>query len=235
MNEVADIDLGQRRDVYLDPRISELVLQATYHTSEEPVTVYLPALIEDPCRSSAWTHTAIDRILAYSCLQLYLDVERRRQSIQEVFRQGDRIAYKETQLLDEPQALSHASSLLASMQQHQAQCNNRNMSPYGAWRLYAVRRGGFPDRAWDSILRGEAGAKLWKWKDVQIAARVQAILYSLRILQQVLKHLITPDAPLPKPLLAVNQALATLPPLKVMMATRLEVLERGKQEVWDDK
>ena len=210
------------RDNTMDPRISELVIQMRYHTAAQAVNMYLPVLIEDPRRASAWTDASDDRLFAYSCIHQYSCIRAKRGSIWEFFRKGDRVASEEMQLLEEQQIQTYAMKLLASI---------RGCSGYYAWRQYSLSWIKTPEieiEASASILMGNPKAHNWSWKDIQNYARMEAVLYSMRIIQQVLQILIKMLAHLPQPMLELEQTLATLPPLKVMMASRLEVLQRGE-------
>ena len=218
---------------YLDPRVSELVLQVTEKISVELIYIYLPALIEDPDRASAWNNTTEDRAFTYSCLQYYIPANVRIRLINEVFRKGDRIATTQIPLLSKSDTSEYARRLLQRIQDHQKNIREKGMAPYGFWRSYAVSRvtGSEPStEAFQSVFRGEGMASFWSWRDVQLTAQIEAVLYSLRILKQLLRYLVVNGASLPKPMIGLDQALATLPPLKIMMATRLEVLQRGESE-----
>ena len=217
---------------YLDPRVCELVLQLLDQTSIEPINIYLPPLIEDPARSSAWTSAIEERVFTYSCLRHHLPPKpsTRTRPINEVFRKGDRIASTQITLLNKPDTWKYARSLLHSLQVHDGNIRDRGIiaSPYGFWRSYAVSRATTSTDAFQSAFRAEK-ASFWSWSDVQLAARIEAILYSLRVLRQLLGYLIAiRGASLPKAVSGLEQALASLPPLKVLMATRLEVLQRGE-------
>ena len=207
----------------LDPRISELVIQMRYHSAVQAVNMYLPVLLEDPRRASAWNSASEDRLFAYSCIHQYSCVKAKRGSVWEFFRKGDRVASEEMQLLEEEQIQPHAMKLLVSI---------RKYSGYYAWRQYALSKIRTPEWTIEdsaNILTGNPKAHNWSWKDIQNYARMEAVLYSLRIVQQVLQILIKMLAPLSQPVLDLEQTIAKLPHLKVMMASRLEVLQGGEQ------
>ena len=205
----------------LDPRISELILQMKYHTVAQAVNMYLPVLLEDPRRTSAWTGASEDRLFAYSCIHQYSYVKAKRGSIWEFFRKGDRVASEEMELLDKAQIQAHALKLLASIS---------GSKDHYAWRQHALSRIRTPEMTIEelaNVLKGNPRAHNWSWKDIQNHSRMEAVLYSLRTVQQVLRILVKMLAHLPQPLLDLERTLATLPPLKVMMASRLEILQRG--------
>ena len=225
---------------YLDPRVSELVLQLINRTSLEPINIYLPALIEDPDRSSAWNITTEDRVFTYSCLWHYLPTTPSTRPINEIFRKGDRIATTQLSLLNKSDTSNYARGLLHRLQAHHHHHQHNNTrerditTPYRFWRSYALSRATedaeMSTEAFQSVFRGTR-ASVWSWGDVQLAARVEAILYSLRMLRQLLGYLVVVvirGASLPKAVSALEQVLGTLPVLRGMMATRLEVLQRGE-------
>ena len=187
-----------------------------YHPPEDTVKMYLPVLIEDPTRATAWSSASEDRLLAYSCVQRYSSVEASRRSIYEVFRKGDRVANTEMQLMDETQIMMHALNLSTSITNLQ-----QSRSNHGSWRAYAASCAwapGMTDHDWTNMLQAGPEVKSWSWRDIQYRARVEAVLYSLRIVQQILHSLISMNTPLPKEVLKLNQVLAALPPLNVLMA-----------------
>ena len=304
-----ELDVSQQDDRdrqiyrYLDPRVSELVLQTINKTSTQPINIYLPALIEDPDRASAWSSTAENRAFTYSCLQHYsmawhgstqrsnhgqttkdqilshshhnetiLDsripstfktskTPQSRESsvpcsqqpltqplnplptspyptpnprpISEIFRKGGRIATTPITLLSKSDTLQHASDLLQSFQTHRKKIPENTTTGYGFWRSYAVSRATGAEmwsEAFYRVLKGKKEADFWSWEDVQSEAQIEAVLYSIRMLRQVLRYLIVMGASLPEQLIRLDEALATLPPLRIMMGTRLEVLQRGESE-----
>ena len=211
----------------LDPRISEFVHQVTEISSIEPktLTVYLPILVEDPGRASAWTETAEIRSFAYSCLKLYKSSNSEDHLLQEVYRKGDRVGITPLDWLEKSEVETFASSYLTNISTQ----IDRKVDP-SSWRRYAVSQLFDPPLTNESrshILGGKAESQFWDWVDVQNDARLQAYLYTLRILKQILGY-IHSSASLSKPLHALFQALNTLPPLRLMMSTRLETTKRGE-------
>ncbi|KAL8793403.1 MAG: hypothetical protein Q9195_003989 [Heterodermia aff. obscurata] len=226
-----DISLRDRQIIrFLDPRISELILQTINETSTQPINMYLPVLIEDPDRASAWNSTTEDRAFAYSCLQYHAPTTFSSRPINEVFRKGDRIATTQIAWLNKSETSEYARRLLQRLQKHQRYVReNAIVDPYGIWRSYAVSEAmgsEISTGAYYSVLRGEREARFWSWKDVQLAAHIEAILYSLRILGQILRYLVLAGVSLPKPIFGLYEALVSLPRLKIIMATRLELLQR---------
>lgn len=225
---------GNQQERYLDPRISELVIQVTSYTRSVPPRMYLPVLIEDPLRTSVWTTSTDHRTFAYSCLRLFISIETDHKSVQEVFRKGDRIGVTPIDTLNESETLAYASLLFQRIHKTSVICR-KDIASYGFWRWYAVSQvwtSDMSEEAWSSMLKGRRDATFWTWRDVQLDACVQAVLYSLRIIRQILQYLYSIDASLPKLLIELNQVMSTILPLNVMMTTRLETLERGEEEKW---
>lgn len=223
---------NNKTNEYLDPRVSELVLQTTLERSERRMNICLPVLIEDPSRASAWNVTMLDRNVGYSCLQLCVGGRR----VQEVCRKGDRVGTTKIDSWSEKETAAQASFMLTRIQDCLGCYNSSAISPYGKWRSYAVSQVYPPDISVEdrvAALKGNPTAKVWSWEDIQLEAEIQAVLYSLRIVRQIFQYLISVGAALPNTVLELNQALTELPPLKVLMPTRLEVLQRGNDEQWD--
>ncbi|KAL8805366.1 MAG: hypothetical protein Q9200_005459, partial [Gallowayella weberi] len=57
---------------FLDPRLSELILQLSSPTERNDATIYLPFLIDDPSRASAWNISAEIRHTFYNLLATLL-------------------------------------------------------------------------------------------------------------------------------------------------------------------
>ena len=98
----------------------------------------------------------------------------------------------------------------------------------GFWRSYVVSRFAGMEMRAQAAGNGERDKSFWSWGEVQAAARIEAGLYSLRILRQVLRYLVTVKTALPHLIIELHQKLVSLPPLKVMMGTRLERFQRGE-------
>lgn len=174
-NTTTDGGPRQRRNQRLDPMISDLILQAIDDKSEKPIDMFLPALIEDPTRSSAWQNSSHDRGLGYSCLQLYLPPQKSDRYVQEVCRTGDRIACVGIEFSTEPQILAHELSLRESIKVIRERCSrNGYTDPLDFWLLYACFRARAPDKSekvWNDVLSEKPDAERWTWKNVHIMAQ----------------------------------------------------------------
>lgn len=180
----------------LDPRISELVHQismrkrATLRIEDQALDMYLPFLIDDSTRTSAWRAGADVRTLAYSMLRL-LDPEILR--IDEYERKGTRIA-------DTPSTLIHPDELAASVVKFAESLTaalsaerSVGLSKIGKWRLIAaglvcrsnIENGKAPPMTLDLtrlVTSNREGPLSWSF--IHTSAQMQAVLYSLRLFLQ---------------------------------------------------
>lgn len=65
--------LPQSLEHYLDPRVSELVLRTKSNSEARDGLIFLPLLLEDPFRTSAWVAARPIRMLGYQCLDIRSD------------------------------------------------------------------------------------------------------------------------------------------------------------------
>jgi hypothetical protein len=164
----------------LDVRVYEFVHEALNGSPNMPV--YLPLLIEDANQASAWTMAQDIRTLAYSLLAPPTS------TVQEYKRKAQGIS---------PQQLSiySASAIQVSVRDLEAQIaavlkwsESKDISPRLLWSLFAL-----------SIVLAEVNIAPPlplvlrvlnadfdnTWAYIQLGARLQAVLYSLRMLKQV--------------------------------------------------
>ncbi|MCJ1391426.1 hypothetical protein MMC18_004290 [Xylographa bjoerkii] len=176
----------------LDPRISEMILQCI-GISQGSVHVYMPFLIEDPSRSSAWNISIDLRTVAYSFMAHCSGVPKQQPSILEHSRKDTRIVPVEIQLIDYTSLLRNAESLNRRLEfLWKRYCLSPTvviwkmfgMTEVFSWHLHSGRT--FPSKK-------SAAKAIWgnkdtfiTWQDVQLSAQLQAALYSVRLLKQVL-------------------------------------------------
>ncbi|MCJ1379369.1 hypothetical protein MMC17_002470 [Xylographa soralifera] len=193
--EVSIVDATKLPSVeLLDPRISEVILQC-HGRSQGGLHMYMPFLIEDPSRSSAWNISIALRTLAYSAMAHYGGLPKQQSSILEHSRRDTRIVPVEIQLIDYASMLTNAESLNTQLEViWKRYCSFPTaviwkifgMIEVFSWHLKSGRT--FP-------LQKHAGTAIWSnnntyvsWQDVQLSAQLQAALYSVRILKQVLTY-----------------------------------------------
>lgn len=162
----------------LDVRISEFVHQAL-DTSPTP-RVYLPLLVEDPNQSSAWSSGQDYRELAYSMLAPNISV------VHEYRRKAQGISVQELRM-----SATHVS--IADMMAHisgvSKWASDRNISRALMWPLFALSIVLLDSKTIPSVpivLRVLNGDFDNSWEFIHLTARLQAVLYSLRVLQQII-------------------------------------------------
>ena len=188
----------------LDPRVSELVCQYLYSSlslslsaEEEQLTMYLPFLHDDPSRSSAWQVGASIRALAYSILS-----RSTRGIVQEVRPRGQRIVSIDMPLTDSiittDQLLSLHSTFTTLVDQEDGKgkeklwtfislhlliqdclLDNKNRQPPPTRKLVK------------SLLSSSLDQECnhhddYCWAAIHLHAQIQAVMYSLRMLRQVI-------------------------------------------------
>ena len=224
----------------LDPRVSEFMLQLTA-TSQDTVYMYLPYLIDDPSRSSAWLVSAKQRSFAYSIPSSLRDgpQKRPRTIIAEYNRRGDKILAQQI-LFPSPEDLCVQSrELLAKVQDFVE--TFADFPKHVIWRAYALADvyrwyldNNKPPPSRETMRRFMKGLSKpsAKWEDIHLSAQVQAVLYTLRMTQQILTYTIstTKKGP-PKPLKKLASILNTLPPTAQLipsgseLATQMSTIE----------
>lgn len=181
---------------FLDPRISEFILDwakaNTSGGSESTVTVWLPSLVDRWDQASAWDLSTTIRQLAYSLLQ---DGQSSKNTVTEYRRSlSVRSAGQPVELLDRPEVSGAIDGLVdyvdrflkgatvapklqwitmcLSLEISHAAHENKDSNTLGLWRKAAKSEGRLPLGGWDAV---------------HLVAQILGILYSFRMMQQVLK------------------------------------------------
>jgi len=216
---------------FLDPRISEFILQS----DQQCASIYLPIMIEDPSQTPAFAASISQRTFAYSCCTLPYQVQNR--EVLEYGRKGMKIVPISIKSLSGVEILAHANILRTRLQHFKT---TFSISPTAIiWRTYALAEvyHWYLDTARTppsrdsviTVITGQVKGRV-TWDDIHLCARIEASLYSLRIVQQVLKFVLPFD---PKDetemsmmeiLMGLKEDLEDLPPLKQLMPSRLEML-----------
>lgn len=166
----------------LDVRISEFVQQAldSYSVSH----VYLPLLVEDPSQASAWTIGQAIRNLAYSLLAP------RNSVVNEYKRKAQGIAIHEITLYSTSHIQTRAVELHNQVMTLMAWASSKAVGSGLIWPLFALsfvladmNTPPLPSLAL-RVLNGDFDNT---WTFVHLTARLQAALYSIRILAQVIR------------------------------------------------
>ncbi|KAL4811573.1 XPG domain containing-domain-containing protein [Aspergillus unguis] len=223
--------LNQTRG-FLDTRVSELVWQyelPTEYTIKGIPHVYLPILIEDHTRRCAWDNGRDYRSMAYSLLNISRPRNERHEYVSEFIRRGQRIVKDKLQLQDESGISARIKTFEAQLDALRATIGIQN-SPRDFWMLFAVRVVYGTDfqftkgdiQSLEQFLRlGHMGKRL-QWLDLHLTAQIHAVLYSLRMLKQLI-DLLNPEYAV---VLGLKASLGGLPPLHAMMNTRQRGLPR---------
>ncbi|KAL5364610.1 XPG domain containing-domain-containing protein [Aspergillus floccosus] len=215
----------------LDTRISELFCQYESRmvgASEEAPHVYLPILVEDHARRSAWMQGRSSRIIAYSMLNASRPKSERCSHINEFVRRGGRITVDSIPMGNNGWIASEMASLrdrlLSTQERFQL-----DFETEAYWRTFALcevlaeaSSNNFPNyrQLGRFLALGRTGDGL-EWADIHLAAQIQSTLYSLRILKQLLQLAGTADETVAQ----VKSILLGLPALHIMMKSTRQMTE----------
>jgi len=173
---------------YLDPRLSELLLQPP----TPPPTIYLPLPLENPTLTTSFAPSLTTREFAYSCCALPHGLQNK--CVYEYSRKGLKSLPVSVSILCLPQIVTHASTLLTRLRTHKRIF--AAYPPFLQWRLYAlaeiyqwyIETGRSPPQRADMVaaLFGRVEGGWMGWGGVHLVAQVEASLYSVRMVGQVL-------------------------------------------------
>ena len=220
----------------LDPRISEIFIQYELENSrlsKNVADIYLAVLNEDHARRCAWDEGRLYRTLGYSILNVSYSASKRLTFVDEFLRRGRRISKERISLGDEDWIAAELRLLCERLNAAQLAFDGDVSSP-SFWRLFALcHLYGFgttdplpPDieRLYQFLKFGHMGRK-FEWEDVHLCTQIHAVLYSLRILKQLME-LVSVSNEL---LLETRSIIAALPPLHITARPRREMTqELGK-------
>ncbi|EGR52107.1 uncharacterized protein TRIREDRAFT_55052 [Trichoderma reesei QM6a] len=207
----------------LDPRVSELLLQIGEAPATDKAKMFLPSLIENPNKGTSWDASANIRRLAYTVASRYL--ARNHASSVEEYRRVQNTDQKgrDIPLLSSAEAYEAALQLLDLMER----VRETNIPPNHHWTLLCIildiiecHQQGKNSHALITLqqqgrLSTTAGGKI-PWDTIHFCAHIQAAMYSLRILSQVLASTMaqnTSTDELALCLIQIRRLLSELPPL----------------------
>ncbi|RMJ24843.1 hypothetical protein PHISP_04288 [Aspergillus sp. HF37] len=223
-------DSSRQRSQSLDTRVSEVFwqykLRDVYMSGDAP-HIYLGILNEDHARKCAWEHGRQYRSLGYSALNASCPSPARFTSVYEYTRRGGRIAVDRITLDDAERVAAGMKSVCERLTMAQTVFGSHFASPT-AWRAFALCEV-YIFKATQVYLpnaeelrrffrQGHMG-KEFNWSDLHLIAETQAVLYSLRVLKQLLE--VTNHRT--EPAVKTRSILAGLPPLHVLMRSRHEM------------
>lgn len=214
---------GRFNGLFLDARNSELIISGS---------MYLPFLIDDPSKTSAWNVSRQLRLFAYSCLALGID--KFPKTIFEHGKRGARIVGNQVQTLSCEDTVAFAKMLIENVESFEDSVTGLYKQHF--WRLFAAHSvykwyldegKSLPSES--SLMAAYAGITAGDkltWFDIHISAQLQAFLYTLRALKQFLNYLnVKADGRslLPAELWAVQTRLNSLPSINKLIPSRLEL------------
>lgn len=216
----------------LDPRTSEVICQLE-SKDQQTAHAYLLCLIEDPARSSAWLVSSSHRFFAYSIYNMLSNdqTEDSNNVIIEHTRRGQKFAAHEIPLLSHDGVTDFAFQLKRQLDEHDTRFS-RLHKPL-VWRLYAlsqVYHWYLNTSRTPPSREALAGAMTGKykpratWDDIHLSAQIQAVLYSLRMIKQILTYTAPPTTTSPNPVLRELAAtLEDLPNMGLLIPSSFEL------------
>jgi hypothetical protein len=205
----------------MDPRISELFWQYelpdTYSLGGPP-HVYLGLLNEDPARRCAWEYGREYRGLSYSVLNISRATDNQFAVVQEFVRRGERIVADQVALSGTKTTISELRILRQRLDLARSTLGSSADSFWFMFALSEIYRETSNTRSLPTggqlelFLTSGYTKGGTDWTDIHLLAQVQAILYSLRMLQQLLNIAASKD------LDEFQSLLLGLPPLHIMMS-----------------
>ncbi|KAE8348431.1 XPG domain containing-domain-containing protein [Aspergillus coremiiformis] len=221
--------------LHFDTRVSELFWQYEMrqsHVSSNGPHMYLPILNEDHTRRCAWTEGRLYRNLAFSILNASRPASEKFDSINEFVRRGGRIAVDKMALGNDNWITTRTSVLLTRLESIKNLIETDTTSPaywiiFSLCELYDGDSSTPPDPAQlrRFLTLGHMDEK-FDWADIHLTAQIQSVLYSLRILRQLLS---IPTATHDK-MTELRAILSNLPPLRVIMGSTTSMIEESLTE-----
>ncbi|KAM0806018.1 XPG domain containing-domain-containing protein [Usnea florida] len=224
----------------LDPRTSEVICQLE---SKDPqiVHAYLLCLIEDPARSSAWHVSSSHRNFAYSIPTSNSGPPPSPPLIIEHTRRGAAFVPQEIPLLPPSDLITYASHLHTQLTHHTTHLTPNLPTPL-PWHLYALSQTYIwylttnqPPPSRDALARAITGAydPHPTWTDIHLSAQIHAVLYSLRMIKQILGYVASYTS-LHKVLRDLATVLEDLPDIAELMPSNGELVVQTRDVDVDD-
>ncbi|KAJ5651539.1 uncharacterized protein N7484_005262 [Penicillium longicatenatum] len=216
----------------LDPRVSELFWQyklpGTYcwGAGIQP-HIYLGILAEDHARQCAWEQGRIYRALGYSLLNLAQPKAHQFPAIYEFVRRGRRIVPEQVTLSQVKTTVSELDLLNRRLRLARSVFGSETQPSF--WVMFALSEI-YRNSSSHATLPGMSqlerflahgfAEKGFEWVDVHLLAQIHAVLYSLRILKQLLS--VTKEFDLSR---KHEDILHELPPLYLLVGSRHDVMK----------
>ena len=214
---------------WLDPRVSEFVIQVET-TAEEPFCSYLLPLLDDPSKSSAWECCLDMRIFSYS-VKVREHVNQRSQiRVLEYDRREENATPVEIKLMDGEACDAFADAMNKRIQAISLLHRVGPAATLLCWRTLAMeqtlppynqeRRNFTPRQAPEQAADRAKDDSVRSWDNIHVHAQLQAVLYSLRQMRQILGKLQRPSPPV----WALTGHLRSLPSLETLIPACNEML-----------
>ncbi|KZF21174.1 hypothetical protein L228DRAFT_248947 [Xylona heveae TC161] len=236
-----------------DPRISEFIHLFAFPEDArgtDEVEVFLPFLIDDPSRASAWKVGLFVRQMAYSIANIFVpDDVHAHTSVKEWSRRGVEVCPLQTALLSLEELSQACESFLFLM--NRISSEQPQLSTADTWKLYGAyevcrwhaQEGKAVPSSFDleQVVTGRLRSTTLSWSVVHLFAQLHAALYSVRMLQQVLevstKLIIAREYPSSSTLdmlSALNSLLAGLPGIHELFSYQLRLANEAQEEQSSD-
>jgi hypothetical protein len=220
----------------LDPKISELCLQ--YQQSElrsgsEAPHIYLPLLIENCARRSAWAGGGSRiRALAYSLLDMAFPSTNTSRHVTEYSRRGARVGPINVDILDGSEIDAIAKSVLDGLRSTTICGDGQALIN---WKTFALSEIWLPSEDNNNVILSPEGMRKFyeggyttsrvTWDDIHLTAQVQAVFYSLRILNDLISVAIPGLEGCDARGIAgqLLDALSALPPMRTLFQSRSDM------------
>ncbi|KAL8672453.1 MAG: hypothetical protein Q9168_003080 [Polycauliona sp. 1 TL-2023] len=237
--------MGIQLQSLLDPRISELMVQLSTLAREEEIDVYLPHLIDDPSRASAWYVSSAIRQIIYDAIATRaatVHASLPLLAITEFSRRGSRIVPSNMSPSSSASPAQRADSdiicaLLFRLQK--AKAKFPAVSSWFRYRIFAFRESycwhinnskNPPSR--NCIARTMMGVvgSLVQWEDIHLEAQIQAVLYALRMLKQGHGCITVNETGAAEGIIELGEFLRDLPPLSGLLPSFMEIRVLAEKE-----
>lgn len=184
---------------HLDPRLAEVCLQI--HLKMKPIehAMYLPVLLEDPARASAWEVSVPFRHFAYTYLIHWSCCVSMQSRIYEYRRKGQRLVQSPlcTSSSEECNVLNEARTVCDQVRAiysafadiHPAFLRWRYVAARYVLDWYDSESKTLPSVATVKYIMTGKGKSTWSWDDVHFAAQIEGVLYSVHMIRQVFQYL----------------------------------------------
>lgn len=229
----------------LDPRVSELYLQfrepQIYGEADSAPTLFLPPIVEDSSRTCAWSYGLEFRQMAYSFLNLSMEPDRRHANISEYSRRGTRVVPTSVELFDRAGCVAAASTMLMKFRIAKRQFQRYWPDPLLCWRIFGFHEVCLQNQQQNKPVITQSFIQRFlevgyvndvlTWDDVHIYSEVQCVLYSVRVLKQLLRASLPKLGPyLAGPAKELSVVLKDMLPIRLLMASRTGVCETSPRK-----